>query len=537
MTGRHPDQARAAAATRPSRSAGDTAGNASRFARHRDAGHLVEMEQQERRDPDLGGERRRRPPARPARGRKRRTRFADRRGERRPCRRWRPPTAGTRSTRRATDPSTIKTRTADARTEPVARVARSACRRARSSPSRPARITDGSAPVRTTKKTTTPTHSRIAATASGPSARPIPGSAPAPWRRSRPRHDQQVTEPGRVEVPQRGPGRASSRRPAPAPSATRPPSAGTAARSNGRRTRGTACVARMNTLGDGPRRTTSETESVAAMPRRAASLGEPGIVRYADRALRANHDRLGRPRRRIPVAVHPHAARAIAAARPTTRPGSPRRCLTIRTTTRRDPRGGRPSISITRRGGSRASREASMPRVADARPTRLRAPRSDRREQAIGSAPATRPRLGSLATASEAAGSASTRPRTPTAGRRSRRRRVAVRRATHRRARPTRRASPIHGRRPRTGSTSTPAVPAQNAAGGRRCRPAAHRDGRSDRHEVTDLFEGRGSDAAHVLELVHRRERPVSRPGRRRSSPPVPRRCPEVPPARSRSRR
>ena len=259
----------------------------------------------------------------------------------------------------------------------------------------------------------------------------------------------------------------------------------------------------MNTLGDASIRKTSETESVAAIPRRRSDR------RTRDRRARGSHPRAvdliaTDGQRWVPVAVHPHGlVDRGGAARPSTRLTS-----TMPDHPNDDSPGSvRSTPVISTRAGWQSRQERGVdPRVADPAQPAPSAADPDEREQRRRQR--TSPRLRRGCRDREHGGRL--RSRRAHAPKRLRRPRTscAVQPATRRRARPAPTASPIHGRaHDRIDDHPRSAGPERRR--GDRCHPAAHRDGRSDRHEVTDLVEGRGSDAADVLELVHGRERSV----------------------------
>ena len=405
--------------------------------------------------------------------------------------------------------STSSTSTAPARIEPVLAAGPSGRPTSVSAAITPARITEGSAPVSTTKNATVPTPSanrghRVSRSAAPSAER----SARAPSRRSRPtpRAGGRARSPGSRAS---SPGSSCESSPSTSPSSS-PASFGGNSRAIERPTNArNTCVARTNGLGRAARAArTRRRSSSAAMPRCRSDRRTP---RRRDRRSTPSRSTSRRgPRVGRPVAAHPDrladVARAAGAMRPRDVDTSP--------TSRSPPSDGsvrsEPS-TVTRSGASRREQRpssrasctpphphpsASTPTSASAAARRSSAPgpaRSGRRP------PRPRPARGDEPGALQ---------------RTSRRRRRGA--ASHA---PTSADSPIAtaihgashgpGRRPRNQARP------ERGGGGRQWPRRSHR------HRVADLLQGRRADAAHVLELVHRRERPVLRPvvddGRRRS--------------------
>ncbi len=213
------------------------------------------------------------------------------------------PRAGSRSTTRATGSRTSSTRTAAARTEPVARGLPISTPTSASVAITPARITDGSAPVITTKKTTVPT------------ARPNRGHRVSRSSEASPRIGASTIATFSPETTSRWPrplawksriipGSSREASPSASPSSS-PASFAGKSRAIDRPTNArNTCAARTNGLGDGPRRSTPVRVQLDDHALVRERIPEPGVVGAADRALGGDHV-AAHPRRRVVVGAQP----------------------------------------------------------------------------------------------------------------------------------------------------------------------------------------------------------------------------------------
>ena len=199
---------------------------------------------------------------------------------------------------------TISARTADASTDAASRGRPISVPTSAIVAITPARITDGSPPVSTTKNTTTPRQSRnrghrvrpISAASARIGAITIATFSPETTRR--------WPSPA-AEKSRESPGSSCESSPSTRPSRS-PASFGGNSRAMERPTNPrTTWVMRTNALGEGPRRTTSDADSETAIPRRRSDSANPGSS--GTRNPPSTPDQVAPDGGRwIAVAVHPH---------------------------------------------------------------------------------------------------------------------------------------------------------------------------------------------------------------------------------------